>query len=687
MISDERYRCLCDELPFTPTGRLPAVIERLLFQRGIDTPEKMEAFLRPCATHLHDPMLLPQMDKAVMRVRRAIEEKEQITVYGDYDADGVTATALLVGYLSSKGANVDFYIPNRESEGYGMHADAIRLLCDKGTRLILTVDTGTTAAAEAELAASLGMDVVITDHHTCIGTLPNAVAVVNPTRSDSKYPFACLAGVGVAFKLLCAIEAAYCALDFTQAQDRMLSRYGDLVTLGTVADVMPMLDENRYIVKKGLQIIEKTENKGLLALIEASFEGKNTRLTSQGIGFALCPKINAAGRMASADLAVQLFLTEDPLAAREIAARLLELNRQRQQIENEIVSLATRQIHEKDLSEDAVLVLGDEGWHPGVVGIAAARIAERYGKPAFLISFDGEDGKGSVRAAGDFDVMAALGYSEDLLVKFGGHAAAAGLSVKRENLSELRHRLNAYAAMNADSVPSEQPLATYDCEISVYDTCYEVASQLQLLQPFGNGNEQPVFLLRGCKIEELVPLSGGKHTRMTVSNQGIQLKAPLFGKAPCMLPFAIGDTVDLFCCPELNTFGKMTTVQLSVKRMLPSFDEYQQRSREKQRFLQIMSGEEEMHDFPQRAEFAAVYRFLSKCEQNEISYRFVLASLSPLSYPALCMILEIFKQAKLLQYTPSGTGETFRFSLLKVEEKVNIEQAPLYRRYNPRLEG
>ena len=686
MISDERYHLSYSETDFVPSGKYPALVERLLFTRGMDTPEKIERFLHPSVGDLHDPMLLADMDKAVLRVRRAIEQKEKITVYGDYDADGVTATAVLVRYLLSKDAAVDYYIPHRESEGYGIHADAIEKLHGCGTSLVLTVDTGVTATVEIELAGSLGMDVVVTDHHTCIGKLPDAVAVVNPTRPDNAYPFAGLAGVGVAFKLLCAIEAGCQNRDIALVQDEMLNLYGDLVALGTVADVMPMLDENRYIVQKGLQIIEKTENKGLLALLEASFEGKNTKLTSQSIGFAICPKINAAGRMAHADLAAKLFLTNDSTDAKGIAASLLELNRERQQIENEIVTLATRQIYSLDLSEDAVLVLGDEGWHPGVLGIAASRIAERYGKPAFLVSFDGEDGKGSVRAAGDFDVMDALGSCADLLLKFGGHAAAAGLSVRREDFSELRRRLNAYALQNVGEKGECDVIATADFAISVYDTCYEVASALQCLQPFGNGNEQPVFLLSDCKIEELAPLSGGKHTRMTVSRDGIFLRAPLFGKTLHTLPFVPGDCVDLFCYPELNTFGRMTTVQLSVKKMFPSYGAYREIKGEKDRFLQIMQGDEEMHDFPLRADFAAVYRFLSRCEQGEISYRYLLSALAGLSYPALCMILEIFKQAKLLQYQPDRTGETFRFSILKVEEKVNIEQTPLYRRYNPHFE-
>ncbi|MGM9612372.1 MAG: single-stranded-DNA-specific exonuclease RecJ, partial [Butyricicoccus sp.] len=428
----EAARSLSEACGFSP---LAAVA---LCARGVDTPEKAQAFLATGAEGLHDPMRLRDMDKAVAAIREAIREKQKIIVFGDYDVDGITSTCVLLRYLRSLGADADYYIPNRLSEGYGLSCAAMDALYEQGVRLIVTVDSGVTAFEETAYAKKLGIRMVITDHHECREELPEAEAIVNPRRSDCDYPFTELAGVGVAFKLICALAGP-------DNLGQVLDKYADLVALGTVADVMPIVGENRVIVAEGLRRLATTENLGLEMLLRESGQ-KSRRLTSSVISFILAPRINAAGRMGNTEQAVELFLTDDPVRAQELAAQLCEQNKERQAAENEILQQALAALRkEYNPLEDKMIVLAGEDWHHGVIGIVASRICDRYACPTVLIAVDGDIGKGSGRSMAGFNLFEALSDSADLLDKFGGHELAAGLTIQKSNIDEFKTRMLSYA--------------------------------------------------------------------------------------------------------------------------------------------------------------------------------------------------------------------------------------------------
>lgn len=425
---------------------------QLLVNRGCMTPTEAKAFLTKEEEQLHDPFMMLDMDNAAYRIIEGIENGDKIVIYGDYDVDGVTSVSSLYLYLKEKGADVSYYIPCRLGEGYGVSEAAIRKLHEEGYNLIITVDTGITAVAEAELARQLGMDIIVTDHHECHGELPDAEAVVNPRRPDCPYPFKELAGVGVVFKLMCAVESVMNPEDeMIDCVRRISAEYGDLVAIGTIADVMPINDENRLIVSYGLSLIENTTRPGLIELIEATrsdskYQTKR-KITTSFIGYTIAPRINAAGRISDASIAVKLFLAEDCETAAPIAKKLCDINRERQNEENKIVDQAYARIDaEHDFERDPIIILDDEQWHHGIIGIVASRITEKYACPSILISFEGngseksgEDfGKGSGRSVKGLNLVDALSECSDLLEKFGGHELAAGLTIKRENLPNSR---------------------------------------------------------------------------------------------------------------------------------------------------------------------------------------------------------------------------------------------------------
>ncbi|MBR6708248.1 MAG: single-stranded-DNA-specific exonuclease RecJ, partial [Clostridia bacterium] len=467
----EKAQSLSEALEIAP------LTAKLLINRGYDSPETARAFIRNEATLLHDPFLLNDMEQATARILAAIEGHERIVIYGDYDVDGVTAVSTLYLYLEELGADIHYYIPSRSGEGYGLSFCAIDRLADDGTNLIITVDTGITAIEEAAHAAERGIDMVVTDHHECRPELPEVCAVVNPRRPDSTYPFDELAGVGVVFKLICALELKRARVKGTselEAIRRICVEYADLTAIGTIADVMPLRDENRLIVSYGLRLIEKQTRIGLSALIEAASSGnpdvrpasetgavrhkpmiKRKKITSGFIGFTIAPRINAAGRISNASRAVELFLSHDHDEAYSLALELCEINRQRQIKENSIAEQAYAMIEQQhDFEHDPVIVLADDEWQQGIIGIVSSRITEKYGLPSILISFDGvhglyespdDPGKGSGRSIKGMNLVQALTACDDLLVKFGGHELAAGLTVSRGNLEAFRTRINEYA--------------------------------------------------------------------------------------------------------------------------------------------------------------------------------------------------------------------------------------------------
>ncbi len=558
-------------------------VAKLLHKRGYGSSDSARKFINKETELLHDPFLLTDMEPAVDRVLAALESGEKIAVYGDYDVDGVTSVTVIYTYLKSLGADVIYHIPNRIGEGYGVNLEALKAFAKEGVSLVITVDTGITAIDEIAAAKEMGIDTVITDHHECRPELPRAVAVVNPKRPDCKYPFKELAGVGVAFKLICAVEMRRASLDLYGAVSRLAREFAEVVAIGTIADVMPLVDENRIVVSYGLSLLENTKNVGLKALMRASgliaedAEGRpiKKKITTASVGFTIAPRINAAGRISSAEFALELFLTDNPARAEEIAAELCEINRRRQAEENAIIEEADKKIDEQCSPEDRVIVLDDDHWHHGVIGIVCSRLTEKYNLPAILISFehnmgdepDSKDiGKGSGRSVKGLNLFEALDACSHILTKYGGHELAAGLSVERGRLDEFRRAVNDYAERVMDGKDFcreiDVDLALVPEEISL-----RLADELYLLEPFGTGNAQPVFETDRMIITEVIPLAGGKHTKLTLRASGVPVPfcAIMFGTPSDEFPYHEGDAVDVAYNLDVNEYKGRRSVQLLVR--------------------------------------------------------------------------------------------------------------------------
>ncbi len=573
----------------------------LLVSRGIKTPEQAHGFLEDDPAEF-DPMCLPDMDRAVARIRKALDHYERIAVYGDYDADGVTATAVLYSYLETQGADVFYDIPERETEGYGLHRASIDEMARRGAKLIITVDNGVSALEEAEYAASLGLDLIITDHHRAGDTLPRAEAIVDAHRTDCNCPFRDLAGVGVAFYLAAALEGDAQAL---------LDDYADLVALGTIADVVPLYGENRRLVRCGLARINANGRPGLTALREAAGFAEKA-LTAVNVAFTLAPRINAAGRMGSAQRALRLLLSEDEAEAASLAEEICQTNALRQETEQAILRQVELQLDEHPQRRfDRVLVVAGEGWHPGVLGIVAARLTESYGRPSVVITTDGDLAKGSGRSIEGFSLYDALKASESALLHFGGHTLAAGLELKSGMVDMFRSRINEYAAQ-AD-IPF--PILRLDCRLNPVYLTLDMIDAVGALEPFGAGNPQPLFGLFRMRLEAVQPVGGGKHLRLRFSRGGTQITAMCFGITPAEFPYCIGDVVDLAVRAARNEFRGKADVSVQIHAMrLAGLDEdalfEEERLYEAYRRGELHTVEEAARALPSRDQTAQVYRML-----------------------------------------------------------------------------
>ena len=528
-----------------------ALLAGILTARGITDPAEALTLLAG-EEDLSDPFLLTDMQKACERIWQAIDNGETIVVFGDYDVDGVTATALLYQHLKGMGATVKCMLPSREGDGYGLSRNAIQSIHDKGYQLIVTVDNGISAVEEAEFAAELGIDLIITDHHLPPETLPKAVAVVDPRRLDDTSPFKGLCGAGVAFKLCAALDGC--------PPEEMLDYCGDLAAVGTVADVMPLTGENRTLVKSGLRQLQNTDRPGLEALLEeVGLAGRP--ITAENISYAIAPRINAAGRMDSAVTALQLVLCEDPDRAEELAHKLNEINVKRQETELEIFKAAQVLLEQQpERLEDRVMLLWGRDWHPGVIGIVASRLVERTGRPVIVVTID-EHGecKGSGRSVQGFNLHACIGACADLLIRYGGHAMAAGLSVREENLPALRRRLNDWAARECP-VLHTTPL---ECDLPIHldRVTVESVRKLDQLAPYGAENPTPVFLLQNAVLDGVYPVSEGRHSRLRLRQGNASVYAVWFGMPPEQLPYAMGDVVD--AALNLSVYDSPRGAQLS----------------------------------------------------------------------------------------------------------------------------
>lgn len=534
------------------------LLSRVLAARGVHTPEAAHHLLDG-RDELSDPFLLKDMDKAVERIQRAIEEGEPIVIFGDYDVDGVSATAILFECLTNQGAQVRCKLPTRDGGGYGLNADILKSLAAKGYTLVVTVDNGIAAVEEACCAKELGIDLVITDHHLPGAELPEAVAVVDPNRSDDESPFKFLCGAGVAFKLCAALEGCEPA--------ELLDMFGELAALGTIADVMPLVGENRTLVREGLAVLQETMRPGLQALLEnAGYAGKP--VTAETVSYGLAPRLNAAGRMDTAAVALKLLLCENEEQAAGIAARLGEINTERQQTEQQILAAALQTIQADPAStHDRVLVVSGEGWHPGVIGIVASRLMERYGRPAIVISTENGEGRGSGRAPAGFNLHAALAACSSCLIRSGGHAAAAGLLVEEDKIGAFRAAVNAWAAKE---YPVPEPgVLKLDATVRLNELDIASVRQLSRLAPFGSGNPVPLLLVENAVVDGLWPLgSEGRHTRVRLRQGDATCFVSVFGTAPQDMVYQPGAAVD--AAVEVSIFqgrsGPMVSIHCKAMR-------------------------------------------------------------------------------------------------------------------------
>ena len=646
-----------------------ALLAGILAARGITDPADALTLLAG-EEELSDPALLTDMEKACQRIWQAIDNGETIVVFGDYDVDGVTATALLYQHLKGMGAAVKCMLPSREGDGYGLSRNAIQSIHDKGYRLIVTVDNGISAVAEADFAAELGIDLIITDHHLPPETLPKAVAVVDPRREDDTSPFKGLCGAGVAFKLCAALD------DCTP--EEMLDYCGDLAAVGTVADVMPLTGENRTLVKAGLKLLQQTDRPGISALLEEVGLGGKP-ITAENVSYAIAPRINAAGRMDNAVTALQLVLCEDEERAAELAHKLNEINVARQETEQEIVKAAQEQLDaEPAILEDRVILIWGRDWHPGVIGIVASRLVEKTGRPVIVVSVDEHgEGKGSGRSVQGFNLHECIASCEDILLRFGGHAMAAGLSVREENLPELRRRLNEWAAREC-AVLFTPPL---ECDLSIHLDRITVESvrRLEQLAPYGAENPTPVFVLEKAVIDGIFSVSEGKHCRLRLRQGNASIYAVWFGMPPEQLPYTMGDVVD--AAVNLSVYESLRGAQLSGRILELHPAGFGNAAAEQTALVQALrrgtplSAEQKARIAPERSDIITVYRELQARRWHAEDLQPLFAKLGEENTGKILVAITALEQVGLIAVR-ERSGAKF-WELVPAEGKKNLADAPI----------
>ena len=645
------------------------IIGLFLLGRGIAQPQAAAALLEE-EPPLSDPFLLKDMDKAVARIQQAIENGETIVIFGDYDVDGVSATAILYECLTNLGAQVRCKLPTREGGGYGLNRETLQKLADKGYKLIVTVDNGISAIEEADLAAELGIELVITDHHLPAQQLPKAVAVVDPKREDDTSPFKDLCGAGVAFKLCAALEGC-------EDPAELLEPFGELAALGTIADVMPLVGENRTIVKEGLATLQDTLRPGLQALLENAGYADRP-VTAETVSYGLAPRLNAAGRMDTAAVALKLLLCENEEQAAGIAARLSEINTSRQQAEQQIAAAALEKLSADPARVlDRVIVVSGEGWHPGVIGIVATRLMEKYGRPSIVISTENGEGRGSGRAPTSFNLHAALCACAPLLLRFGGHSAAAGLTIEEEKIGAFRKAINDWAAKEYP-VPKPLPLKL-DAVADIAELTVPTVQELSRLAPFGSGNPVPVFLLQNAAVDGIWPLgSEGRHCRIRLRQGGAACFVSLFGTAPDDLPYRMGTAVD--AAVEVSIFqgrgGPMVSCHCCAMRPAGLGNAPAEQAARFDAFLSgtALPDDERLACLPTRADTAAVYRMVRTGNVFADDLQPLFATAGPENTGKTLASLTALEQLGLIERRGS------RYQPVEVTGKKDLSSAPVLRR-------
>ena len=661
----------------------PSLLATVLAARGITTSEAAAEALERETSLTISPMLMRDMDKAVARIQKALANDETIAVFGDYDVDGITSTVLLLDYLKNCGAKCLRYIPRRIEDGYGLSKDAIQGLRDKGATLMITVDCGITGNEEIDFAASIGMDVVVTDHHECKENLPRAVAVVDPHRPDDTYPFKYLAGVGVALKLVLALGGP-------DRENALFARYCTLAAIGTIADVMRMEGENRTIVSCGLAALNHTDFVGIHALLkEAGLLGKP--ITSIQIGFVLSPRINAAGRMGAADLAADLLQETDPAKAEELAKQLCDLNRERQAVEQSICADAIAQIERLRPEERNALVLSSEEWHQGVVGIVASRLSEKYAAPSFMIHLKDGSGKGSCRSYGGFNLFSALESCADLLEGFGGHELAAGFTISEENIDAFRARMNRYVRSASGG---ERAVSCLDVDAPIScpgEVTLAEVEQLDQLEPYGAGNPRPGFALLGATVDSVQAVGQGKHLKLRLSKGPSRFDAIFFSMPEAAAQLEPGCRVDAAFYLQANTFRGTTTLQLQLVDLRPSLTPSRHEA-ESLDLLHRLTGEQPLTAqetarlMISRDQFAAFWRILDrhlkqgKLETDLLPYlRSLAAQVGGCdSFLRAALALTVFQERGLISL--SRQEDRVTLCLNPIQGKVDLYASPCLRR-------
>lgn len=552
-INDEEVEKISKE------NNINTLIATVLSNKGITKKEEIEKFLNPTRNDFHNPFNMPDMNKAVDRILKAKENDEKVIIYGDYDVDGITSITVLKSFLKDIGINADFYIPNRLTEGYGLNIPAVEKIAQEGYNLMITVDCGITCIKEIDRANELGMEVIVTDHHEVGENLPNAIAVVDCKRKDNKYECRDLAGVGVAFKLSQALSIKL-GLD-----EKEYLKYLDIVCIGTISDIVPLVDENRVISKLGLMLVNQTRNIGLRGILNIAGY-KN--IDSTAISFGVAPRLNACGRMGHADKALELLLSNNNNDVQNLSTDLNNYNKTRQDIEKTIYEEALLQIKEKRLDENRTIVVAGKNWHHGVIGIVSSKITEMFFKPSILLCLEDGVATGSGRSIPGFDLHNALTQCQNELDRFGGHAMAVGLTVKEENIKQFSEKLEIFA--KEQHIEEITPVIKIDAKININQLNKEMVQSLKLLEPFGEANKMPVFLFKGLKIDSIRALSEGKHLKLTLKDENTIVNAIGFNLGNLAEDYRIGDKVDVVGTLEINTFNGVDSIQILIKDLMLS---------------------------------------------------------------------------------------------------------------------